>query len=113
MDEKLFFVLLAVVLFVFLGPLKLSDLRVRNSQSYQRDNLRYTTPGRNQRQRQVAQDREDRKMGQSQSQNTQETHTAPQEPEIVEDPVEAAKRVEEVPFLPRTHAPQSFADQML
>ena len=99
MDEKLFFVLLAIVLFVFLGPLKLSDLRVRNGEGYQRDNLRYNTPGRNQRQRQLARDRDDRKMGQSQSQNTQEPPTTSQEPKIVEDPEVVAKRVEEVCIL--------------
>jgi hypothetical protein len=113
MDEKIFFVLLAIVLFVFLGPLKISDLRVRNRERYQPNNLRYNTPGRNQRQRQLAQDREDRKMGQSQSQNTQEAHTAPQEPEIVEYPEEVAKRVEEVYFLPRDYASELFAHSMM
>jgi hypothetical protein len=96
MDEKIFFVLLAIVLFVFLGPLKISDLRVRNGERYRPDNLRYNTPGRNQRQRQLAQDREERKMGQTQSQNIQTTPAAAQEQEVDEDPEVVAQRAKEV-----------------
>jgi hypothetical protein len=96
MDEKLFFVLLAIVLFVFLGPLKISDLRIKNGERYQRDNLRYNTPGRNQRQRQLAQDREDRKMGQPRSKEEPEASAPPQESEIVEDPEIVANRSKEV-----------------
>jgi hypothetical protein len=96
MDEKLFFVLLGIVLFVFLGPFKISDLRIRNGENYQRDNLRYNTPGRNQRQRQLAQEREERKMGQSQSQQGPEAIATGNVSEAVEDPEVVSQRNKEV-----------------
>lgn len=94
MDEKFLWVVLAIVLFIFLGPLKLSNIRVNNN-GYRRENYRYTTPGRNQRQRQIAQDKAEGKMGQSQSQNS-EQKSGVQDPEIIEDPEVTAKRNEEV-----------------
>jgi len=93
MDEKLFFIFLAIVAFVFIGPLRISNIRVGGGEQYRRENLRYTTPGRNQRQLQLARDRKDRKMGQSQSQDTQETPAATQKAVVV-DPDVVAKREE-------------------
>jgi hypothetical protein len=104
MEEKVFFLLLAVILFVVLGPFKLSDLRVRGGDRYRPENYRFTTPGRIQRQRELAQDRNrDRRgeqAGPSQDEGEKEDpeveDSGDKEGEAIEHPELAAKIKEDV-----------------
>jgi hypothetical protein len=61
MADGLVLLILAVVLFVVLGPFKINNVRVNNAQRYNPNNYRFTTPGRNERQRQLAERRKDAK----------------------------------------------------
>src|ERR1700761_7088814 len=101
MDDKIFFILLAILLFVLVGPLKLSGVQINGGERMRPENYRFRTPGRNGRQRQLAADKEDRRKG-KQSQG-QEQDQAPatamrEEPIVEEDPEVIAKTQAEVLF---------------
>jgi hypothetical protein len=87
MDDKIFFILLALLLFILVGPLKLNGAQINGGERMRPENYRFRTPGRNGRQRQLAADRDNRKKEtQSQGQESDQVPaTAGREESIAEE----------------------------
>jgi hypothetical protein len=100
MAEGLVLLILAVVLFVVLGPFKINNVRVNNGQRYNPNNYRFTTPGRNERQRQLVERRKDEKSALNPQAVVLENHVESEnatevgEGEAIEHP-ELARKVQE------------------
>jgi hypothetical protein len=117
MAEGLVLFILAVVLFIVLGPLKVNNVRVNNAQRYNPNNYRFTTPGRNERQRQLNLKRKDEKSQALDPQAKEEvvlenfkegknaTVIEDDEVEVVQHPELAQKIIQDVIFPPLLQPP--------